>query len=58
MKRNAPLTATATTEAEASEPRTSVQFDRRLEHDPRFLRRVRSSLRVGRGVRWEDAELN
>ncbi len=32
-------------------------FDYRLEHDPRFLRRVRqarSSLRAGRGVRLED----
>jgi prevent-host-death family protein len=34
-------------------------FDYRLEHDPRFLRRVeqaRSSLRTGRGVRLEDLE--
>ncbi len=32
-------------------------FDYRLEHDPRFLRRVesaRSSLRAGRGVKLED----
>ena len=32
-------------------------FDYRLEHDPRFLRRVaqaRKSLRAGRGVRLED----
>lgn len=32
-------------------------FDYRLEHDPRFLRRIeqaRSSLRAGRGVRLED----
>ena len=34
-------------------------FDYRLEHDPRFLRRVeqaRSSLRAGSGVRLEDLE--
>jgi prevent-host-death family protein len=34
-------------------------FDYRLEHDPRFLRRVeaaRSSLRAGRGVKLEDIE--
>lgn len=34
-------------------------FDYRLEHDPRFLRRVeraRNSLRAGRGVRLEDVE--
>jgi prevent-host-death family protein len=34
-------------------------FDYRLEHDPRFLRRIeqaRSSLRAGRGVRLEDLE--
>ena len=33
-------------------------FDYRLEHDPRFLRRMeaaRRSLRSGRGVRLEDA---
>jgi len=33
-------------------------FDYRLEHDPRFLRRVeraRQSLRAGKGVRIEDA---
>jgi antitoxin (DNA-binding transcriptional repressor) of toxin-antitoxin stability system len=33
-------------------------FDYRLENDPRFLRRIekaRRSLRVGRGVRLEDA---
>ena len=32
-------------------------FDYRLEHDPRFLRRVeeaRESLRAGRGVKLED----
>ena len=32
-------------------------FDYRLEHDPRFLRRVesaRNSLRAGRGVKLED----
>ena len=32
-------------------------FDYRLEHDPRFLRRIesaRKSLRSGRGVRLED----
>jgi prevent-host-death family protein len=34
-------------------------FDYRLEHDPRFLRRIekaRNSLRAGRGVRLEDLE--
>lgn len=34
-------------------------FDYRLEHDPRFLKRVqdaRKSLREGRGVRLEDLE--
>jgi prevent-host-death family protein len=34
-------------------------FDYRLEHDPRFLRRVeqaRNSLRAGRGVRLDDVE--
>ena len=34
-------------------------FDYRLEHDPRFLRRIeeaRSSLRAGRGTRLEDVE--
>ena len=34
-------------------------FDYRLEHDPRFLRRIeqaRSSLRAGRGVKLEDLE--
>ncbi len=34
-------------------------FDYRLEHDPRFLRRVeaaRNSLRAGRGVRLEDID--
>lgn len=34
-------------------------FDYRLEHDPRFLRRIeraRTSLRGGRGVRLEDLE--
>ena len=34
-------------------------FEYRLEHDPRFLRRIeqaRSSLRAGRGVRLEDLE--
>jgi prevent-host-death family protein len=32
-------------------------FDYRLEHDPRFLRRIeqsRRSLRAGRGIRLED----
>jgi len=32
-------------------------FDYRLEHDPRFLKRVesaRSSLKVGKGIRLED----
>lgn len=34
-------------------------FDYRLEHDPRFLRRVeraRQSLRAGKGVRIEDVK--
>jgi prevent-host-death family protein len=34
-------------------------FDYRLEHDPRFLRRIeeaRSSLRAGHGVRLEDLD--
>jgi PHD/YefM family antitoxin component YafN of YafNO toxin-antitoxin module len=34
-------------------------FDDRLEHDPRFLRRIeqpRNSLRAGRGVGLEDLE--
>jgi prevent-host-death family protein len=34
-------------------------FEYRLEHDPRFLRRVeqaRKNLRAGRGVRLEDIE--
>ena len=34
-------------------------FDFRLEHDPRFVRRIaaaRQSLRAGRGVRLEDLE--
>lgn len=34
-------------------------FDYRLEHDPRFLRRIgraRRGLRAGRGVRLEDLE--
>jgi prevent-host-death family protein len=34
-------------------------FDYRLEHDPRFLRRIeraRNSLRAGRGVRLADIE--
>ena len=34
-------------------------FEYRLEHDPRFLRRIeqaRNSLRVGRGTRLEDIE--
>jgi len=34
-------------------------FDYRLEHDPRFLRRVesaRASLRSGRGVKLEDVK--
>ncbi len=34
-------------------------FDYRLEHDPRFLRRIeqaRSTLRAGQGVRLEDIE--
>jgi prevent-host-death family protein len=34
-------------------------FDYRLEHDPRFLRRIeqaRNSLRAGGGIRLEDGE--
>src|SRR5258706_16339924 len=34
-------------------------FEYRLEHDPRFLRRIeqaRGSLRAGRGIRLEDLE--
>ncbi|MGH6988974.1 MAG: type II toxin-antitoxin system prevent-host-death family antitoxin [Stellaceae bacterium] len=34
-------------------------FDYRLEHDPRFERRIaeaRASLRAGRGIRMEDVE--
>jgi prevent-host-death family protein len=34
-------------------------FDYRLEHDPRFLKRIeqaRTSLRAGRGVKLEDIE--
>jgi prevent-host-death family protein len=34
-------------------------FDYRLEHDPRFLRRIeqaRTSLRAGRGIKLEDIE--
>ena len=34
-------------------------FEYRLEHDPRFLRRIeqaRNSLRAGRGTRLEDVE--
>lgn len=34
-------------------------FDYRLEHDPRFLRRIedaRNSLRAGQGIRLEDIE--
>jgi hypothetical protein len=34
-------------------------FEYRLEHDPRFLRRIeraRASLRAGRGVKLEDLE--
>lgn len=34
-------------------------FDYRLEHDPRFLRRIeqaRNSLRAGHGVKLEDVE--
>jgi prevent-host-death family protein len=34
-------------------------FDYRLEHDPRFLRRIeqsRRNLRAGRGIRLEDVE--
>ncbi len=36
-----------------------LRFDYRLEHDPRFLRRIeraRQSLRAGRGVKLEDVE--
>ncbi len=36
-------------------------FDYRLEHDPRFLRRVeraRRSLRAGKGVRLEDIQVS
>ena len=35
-------------------------FDYKLEHDPRFLRRIaqaRESLRAGKGVRLEDIQL-
>ena len=35
-------------------------FEYRLEHDPRFLRRIqqaRESLRAGKGVRLEDVEV-
>jgi prevent-host-death family protein len=35
-------------------------FDYRLENDPRFLERIakaRASLRAGRGIRLEDAEI-
>jgi len=35
-------------------------FDRRLENDPHFLRRIeqaRNNLRAGRGVKIEDVEL-
>jgi hypothetical protein len=35
-------------------------FEYRLEHDPRFLRRIeqaRNSLRAGRGTRIEDVEM-
>ncbi len=35
-------------------------FDYRLESDPRFLRRIqraRAGLRAGRGVRFEDVEI-
>ncbi len=38
-------------------PSEEEWFDYRLEHDPRFLRRIaaaRESLRKGRGVRLED----
>ena len=34
-------------------------FEYRLEHDPRFLRRIeqaRASLRAGRGVKFEDLQ--
>jgi len=34
-------------------------FDYRLEHDPRFLKRIeaaRQSMRLGRGVKLEDIE--
>jgi prevent-host-death family protein len=36
-------------------------FEYRLEHDPRFLRRIeqaRSSLRAGRGIRFEDLDVD
>ena len=36
-------------------------FDYRLEHDPRFLRRIdqaRESLRAGRGTRLEDIDVD
>jgi prevent-host-death family protein len=36
-------------------------FEYRLEHDPRFLRRIeqaRESLRAGRGVKLEDIDLD
>jgi len=36
-------------------------FEYRLEHDPRFLRRIeqaRNSLRAGRGIRLEDIDRN
>jgi hypothetical protein len=39
--------------------RGSEKDERRLERDPRFLRRVeqaRNSLRAGRGIRLEDVE--
>jgi prevent-host-death family protein len=35
------------------------RFEYRLEHDPRFLRRIeqaRTSLRAGRGIRLEDID--
>jgi hypothetical protein len=35
------------------------RFEYRLEHDPRFLRRVKSArsiLRAGRGIKLEDVE--
>ena len=35
-------------------------FEYRLEHDPRFLRRIeqaQNSLRAGRGIRLEDVEV-